>query len=233
MAIDHDTTAGAEGYPGATDASGPGAMPSSAGAGAPNPDVFPDAAECALVDRARSGDEIAFAELVEAHHEAVFRVGMKVFARDRGKADDLCQEVFLNAWRGLSGFDGEVRFSIWLHRIAKNAAISELRKEKAGKRAQKPLSLDAPIQGHDELTLDAPARDPDPGDRVDQLDFAERVRRAVAELPEEFREAVLLRDLRGMGYEEIAEVLGIAKGTVRSRIHRGRALLQASLGGFR
>jgi RNA polymerase sigma-70 factor (ECF subfamily) len=193
----------------------------------------PDAAERAVVDRARSGDEDAFRELVERHQDRIFRLAIRVLRCDRSTAEDLAQEVFLRAFRGLPRFDGAVRFGIWLHKIGLNACISEYRRLRTQKRgARRTLSIDAPLQGTDDLHLEPPSREPDPGARADQREFAERARLALEDLPEEFRHAVLLRDMQGLSYEEIGEVLGVPPGTVRSRIHRGRSMLQDILREF-
>ncbi len=158
---------------------------------------------------------------------------LRVLHCDREFARDVCQEVFIRAYRGLVGFDPVARFSTWLHTIALNYCITEYRKSKAKKRARRTLSIDAPIAGTDDLKIELLARGPQPADRVHHKEIAEAVRAAVHELPEEFQRAVLLRDLQGLSYEEIGEVLGIPPGTVRSRIHRGRLILQEKLAEFR
>ena len=139
----------------------------------------------------------------------------------------------MRVWKGLSSFDGSARFHAWVHTIATNVAITEYRKRRAQKRAQRTLSLDAPIGGSDDLFLDPSGRERDPGDGADQREFLARVRACVRDLPDEFRDAVILRDLEGLSYEEIATVLSLPPGTVRSRIHRGRLCLQEMLQGFR
>ncbi len=197
---------------------------------APVDDVDPDAP---LVQRAQSGDVDAFRSLLERHERRVFGLVLRVLHCDREFARDVCQEVFIRAYRGLVGFDPVARFSTWLHTIALNYCITEYRKSKALKRARRTVSIDAPIAGTDDLRIEPVARGPQPADRVHHKEIAEAVRAAVHELPEEFQRAVLLRDLQGLSYEEIGEVLGIPPGTVRSRIHRGRLILQDKLAEFR
>ena len=138
----------------------------------------------------------------------------------------------MRVYRALDSFDGSSRVGAWIHTIATNVAITEYRKQRAQKRARPTWSLDAPIEGTDDQTMDPVGRERDPADVAHQTDFVERVRRCVHELPDEFREAVVLRDMEGLSYEEIAEALGLAAGTVRSRIHRGRLALKEMLGGF-
>lgn len=186
----------------------------------------------ALVVAAQGGDTEAFRRIVELFQERVFRVVIAVLHCDRAIGEDLCQEVFLRVWKGLAGFDGSARFCAWIHTIATNVAITEYRKRRAMKRAQRTLSLDAPIGGTDDLYLDPAGRERDPRDGADQRDFLARVRECVREIPDEFRDAVILRDLEGLSYEEIATALGLPPGTVRSRIHRGRACLQQMLKGW-
>lgn len=197
----------------------------------PGDDVEREATR-ALVTAARSGDTEAFRQIVEQFQDRVFRVVISVLHCDRAIGEDLCQEVFLRVWRGLPAFDGSDRFHAWLHTIATNVAITEYRKRRAMKRAQRTLSLDAPIGGSDDLFLDPAGRERDPADRADHREFHARVRQCVRDLPDEFRDAVVLRDLEALSYEEIGTILVLPPGTVRSRIHRGRLLLQKMLEGF-
>jgi len=188
--------------------------------------------ELDLVRRAQRGDVEAFAGLVAAFQDRIFRVITAVLHCDRATAEDLCQEVFLRVYKALPDFDGSARFHAWVHTIATNVAITEYRRRRAQKRDRRTLSIDAPIAGTDDLYLDPVGREHDPGERAHQKDFVARVRECVRELPDEFRDAVVLRDMDGLSYEEIANVLGLPPGTVRSRIHRGRLLLQEKLKGF-
>ena len=183
--------------------------------------------------RAQQGDLDAFRSLIEMFQDRVFRIVISVLHCDRATAEDLSQEVFLRVHKGLPSFDGQARFSTWLHTIAMNVAISEYRKRRAMKRDRRTLSLDAPQPGTDDLYLDPKGREQDPGERADQRDFVGKVRQALRQLPEEFQGAVMLRDMEGLSYEEIAAILGVPPGTVRSRIHRGRLLLQEMLEEFR
>ena len=135
--------------------------------------------------------------------------------------------------RGLPRFDGGVRFPVWLHTIAMNTAITEYRSRRTMKRGKhRAFSIDAPVPGTDDLVVHPPSRETNPADRAGQKEFGAAVRAAIADLSEEFRDAVVLRDMQGLSYEEIAEVLRVPAGTVRSRIHRGRVQLQGLLKGF-
>ena len=181
---------------------------------------------------AQQGDMDAFRTLLEMFQDRVMRVMTSVLRCDRAMAEDLCQEVFLRVHKGLPAFDGQVRFVTWLHTIAMNVAISEYRRRRAQKRDRRTLSIDVPAPGTDDLYLVPVGREVDPGERAHQHEFLAQVRKCVRDLPDEFREAVLLRDMESLSYEEIAVVLDLPIGTVRSRIHRGRLLLQAMLKGF-
>ncbi|MEC7584644.1 MAG: sigma-70 family RNA polymerase sigma factor [Planctomycetota bacterium] len=183
--------------------------------------------------KAQAGDQDAFRKLIEGFQDRVFRVVMNILRCDRATGEDLCQEVFMRVYRALDSFDGSSRVGAWIHTIATNVAISEYRKRRAKKRGRPTWSLDAPIDGTDDQTIDPVGRERDPADISHQKEFVEQVRRCVQELPDEFREAVVLRDMEGLSYEEIAEALGLAPGTVRSRIHRGRLALKEMLGEFR
>ena len=207
----------------------PGRRPASAlSDGQPDPEsTRPDPDEQEIVQRARNGDGEAFRRLVERTQDRTFRFAMRLLRCDSATAEDLCQEIYLRAYRGLPRFDGMVRFSIWLHTITMNACISEYRRRRTQKRAaHRTLSLDAPVSAGSDLHLDPPSREADPSARAVDGEFADAVRRAVAELPDEFRDAVILRDLQDLSYEEIGGILAVPAGTVRSRIHRGRLLLQ-------
>jgi RNA polymerase sigma-70 factor (ECF subfamily) len=113
-----------------------------------------------------------------------------------------------------------------------NVAITEYRRRRTMKRDRRTLSIDSPVPGTDDLYVAPAGREVDPGERASQREFLARVRGCVQQLPDEFRAAVVLRDMEGLAYEEIATVLDLPPGTVRSRIHRGRLLLQQMLRGF-
>lgn len=182
--------------------------------------------------RAQRGDDAGFRQLVEMFQDRVMRTMVNVLRCDRAMAEDLSQEVFLRVHKGLPTFDGQVRFQTWMHTIAMNVAISEYRRRRTQKRNRPTLSIDAPLPGTDDLYATPAGREVDPGERAGQHEFLARVRECVRELPDEFRAPVVMRDMEQLSYEEIGEVLGIPPGTVRSRIHRGRLLLQQMLKEF-
>ncbi|MBI4882410.1 MAG: sigma-70 family RNA polymerase sigma factor [Planctomycetes bacterium] len=179
-----------------------------------------------LVAKARSGDREAFGELVALHQDLVFRVVRRTSQVDAGTAEDLAQETFLRAFRALDSFRGECSFLHWLLRIASNLTIN--RAATAAVRAERrAVSLDAPRAAEGEAGMD-PADDTErgPAARMERLELIDALDKALQRLPEEFRAAVVLRDVEGLEYDAIAEVLSIPIGTVRSRLHRGREALR-------
>ncbi|MCA8951115.1 MAG: sigma-70 family RNA polymerase sigma factor [Planctomycetes bacterium] len=184
------------------------------------------------MQRAQAGDLDAFRGLVEMFQDRVMRLMVNVLRCDRTTAEDLGQEVFLRVHKGLPGFDGQVRFQTWMHTIAMNVAISEYRKQRAGKRNRTTVSIDAPVGDSDDFYVVPEGREVEPAERAHQAEFLARVRECVGMLPEEFRTAVVMRDMESLSYDEIAAVLDVPAGTVRSRIHRGRLMLQQMLREF-
>lgn len=184
-----------------------------------------DETEC--IARAREGDTEAFAALVALHEGRIYGVIQRL-VRDREKALDLTQEVFMKAWRGLARFEGQSAFYTWLYRIGRNVVTSAARYDAA--RPKIRVSLDD--GGDDEGRRGAPeptAESEAPEAAAIGEEERQAVRQAIADLPEEAREIVVLRDLAGHAYEEIAEMLDIPVGTVRSRLHRARQELRARL----
>jgi RNA polymerase sigma-70 factor (ECF subfamily) len=175
----------------------------------------------ALVAAAQGGDRDALDALLRRHHDRVYALCRRITGHD-ADAHDATQEALLAIVRGLPRFDGRARFGTWAYRIATNACLDELRR-----RRRRPVpglpDLDRPSQGPAGLAGRSPGVDAAIADRLD-------VDAALATLPEDFRAAVVLRDLCALDYAEIAEVLGIPPGTVRSRIARGRAVLARALG---
>jgi len=179
--------------------------------------------EAALLRRARSGDVEAFGLLVEEHQDYVFNVVYHLVGNDRD-AEDIAQEVFLRAYSHLAGFEGRARFSTWLYGIALNCVRSMWRR----RRSRSSSSLDG---GADEEAgrIDPAADGDGPEETALRGERVALVRQAIAALDEEMKEVIVLRDVQGLTYDEIAEALGVALGTVKSRIHRARAALKDTL----
>jgi len=200
---------------------------------APVPASADPALEAAQVLRAQKGDQEAFRILVEAHSGRIFGLFRRLLGHRRDLAEDMTQEVFLRAWRGLPTFVPGSRFSTWLHRIALNYWIQEHRRRTAAKRSGRTLSLDAPLLGKDsDLRIEPPSREIAPDRAAGCRELAEALPGALESLEPEMRMAVVLRDLEGHSYEEVASLLGVPLGTVRSRLHRARCRLQDLLKEF-
>ena len=167
--------------------------------------------ELDLVARAREGDSGAFRELVAPHRDHLW-AGCLSITSHRQDAEDALQDALIAGWRNLERFEGHARFSTWMHRIAANAALMLVRK-----RRDTP-DADA---GDDEVD-----RAPGVSERVTTVDV---VRSALATLPPEFREAVVLREYADFTYQDIADHQGVAVATVKTRLNRGRAKLKAAL----
>lgn len=165
-----------------------------------------------LVRRAQRGDRSAFDELVLRQRDRVYAVALRLTGNP-ADAEDALQDTFLNAYRGVGRFGGRARVSTWLYRIAANASFDVIARRRTRDR---PLD-DA---GHE------PAA---PGDPFAQSAERRALEQALAALPDEFREAVVLCDIAGLGAGEAAELLGVPAGTVKSRVFRARALLATAL----
>ncbi|MDG2990190.1 sigma-70 family RNA polymerase sigma factor [Candidatus Synechococcus calcipolaris G9] len=182
-----------------------------------------------LVLRCQSGatpDRAAFTELLRRHQSHIERV-MYHLAPDWDDRADLVQEVWIRVYRNIKKLQDPSKFRGWLSRIATNLFYDELRKRK---RHQTPLSLDAPLQTMDgELNWEIAAPDPGPDDALTTGEFYEQLRQAIAALPETFRTTIVLREIEGLTYEDIAQITGVSLGTVKSRIARARQRLQSEL----
>ncbi|PYE48939.1 RNA polymerase sigma factor [Deinococcus yavapaiensis] len=159
-------------------------------------------------------DDAAFEALVRRHAPRVHAVAASMVGS--GSADDVVQEVFLSVHKNLRNFRGDALFTTWLHRIALNACYKVL----GAKETKATVPLDDILE---------PSAPHDPVRAGEAADLREKLSRALAQLPTDQREAVVLRELSGLEYAEIAEVLGVELGTVKSRINRGRTALKALL----
>ena len=182
-----------------------------------------------LILRAQEGsqpDRVVFAELLRRYQSHLDRV-LYHLAPDWQDRADLAQEVWIRVYRSLKGLNDPRRFQGWLSRIATNLFYDELRKRK---RAGHPVSLDAPRRFDDqEIDWELPSLEPSPDEKLTSTEFYEQLQLAVADLPEIFRITIVLREIDGLSYEEIAAITSSSLGTVKSRIARARAKLQSVL----
>jgi len=180
--------------------------------------------EAALIQRCAAGDEIAFAELVGEHQRMVVQLAMNLLG-DRDEALDLSQEVFLRVFRTIARFRGQSTLRTWIYRIAVNQARNRHRFWRRRHRADQ-VSLDVHVATHGEFRSGAEAGP----DRVfAQKELAAKLQSALDALPFDQRSAIVLREIDGLSYEEIAYSLGVAVGTVKSRLTRARHTLRLEL----
>jgi len=179
--------------------------------------VLPDD-DLDLVGRARQGDQDAFGALVNRHQHRLVRFVrlMMSSAPDREGAEDVAQEAFLRAYRSLGQFRGQSTFRTWLYQIATNVARTHSSRRRDRQEVQEPET--------------AHANERPSGENIERRVIAQdQLRRALDALPGDWREALVLRDIEGLEYREIADLLKIPMGTVESRIFRGRQRLKAVL----
>ena len=200
------------------------------GAGVPQAPVQPEKlSNTDLIVRCQAGlrpDKLVFAELVRRYQSHVNRM-LYHLAPDWQDRADLGQEVWIRVYRNVKRLNDPAKFRGWLSRITTNLFYDELRKRK---RVRPPISLDAPRRFDDEeISWEIPADDPGPEESLTTTEFYEKLQQAIADLPETFRTTIILREIEGMAYEEIAEITGVSLGTVKSRIARARQRLQIQL----
>jgi RNA polymerase sigma-70 factor (ECF subfamily) len=172
-----------------------------------------------LAERTRNGDDNAFRALVEKHQQGAFAVALGI-VHDRDDALDICQEAFVRAYRGMAGFDGRSQFFTWLYRIVHNLAIDHLRK----RRVQTVHLGDAERNlAADECISFNPARN------LGNEQLRERLTQALEKLSPSHRSVLLMREVQGLSYKQIAEATGCAIGTVMSRLFHARRNLQREL----
>ncbi len=187
----------------------------------------PDRVDELLVAAAQQGDQAALGELLQRHDRLIFAVSLRMLG-DREVARDLSQACMLRVIENLHQFDGRARFSTWLTRVTMNLCLSHLRKE----RLRRHASLDAGGSGEEGPSLSAQReqiREPGPAGGVEEEEQFGRLEGAMSRLDAEQRAILILRDVRGLDYKQIAEVLDVAVGTVKSRLFRARTALREEM----
>lgn len=179
----------------------------------------------ALVEQARNGDLAAFRKLVERHQRRAYAIALGL-VRDENDARDVVQEAFLRVYRGLEAFQGGSSFFTWLYRIVTNLSIDLMRKP-----SRRESELDESRELRDEADIPLLARidRSDPLDAVRRRQIAERIQSALDALPPYHRGVILMREIEGMSYEEMAAAMGVSKGTIMSRLFHARQKLQRAL----
>jgi len=185
-----------------------------------------------IVALARGGEEAAYRELVRRYERPLFSLLYRM-VRDRELAEDLAQETLVKALNAIESYRPEYKFSSWIFKIANNAAIDHLRR-----RALDTLSLEGSPHAETPEAIEATAlqigdRQESPLEEVEARELGGEIEAAIAKLRPEYRSCILLRHVEGRAYEEIAEILGLPLGTVKTYIHRARNELRRELAHLR
>lgn len=182
------------------------------------------------VERAANGDHDAFRLLVERYQGRAYRLALRVL-RDEESARDAVQEAFLKAYRSLDRFEGRSSFYTWFYRIVMNLCLDAKRRQPAGR----TVEWDEQVAMQTPTATGLDAVDPDyqratgPSGELERAELRDALRRAIEQLPDDARRTLLLREVDGLSYAEIAEALDIPKGTVMSRLHHARRRVRAVL----
>lgn len=179
-----------------------------------------------LIKKAIEGDESAYRSLLENYRGAIFNLLYKM-VRNKEETEDLVQEAFMKAFSALPSFNEEYAFSTWLYKIAINNCIDHMRKKRL-----KTYSINKPVQSKDgELGREFPDTSMSPDKSILTKERSSLIEAAIAELPENYKVAIILRHTEEKSYEEISQILNIPLGTVKARIFRAREMLKKKLKG--
>lgn len=177
-----------------------------------------------LVQRAKAGDHAAFSQLVSAYEGKIYNLALRYLGNSED-AMDASQEIFLRMFRFLSGFQEDSSFSTWLYRIGVNVCKDLL--SRRTKRAEQPLEI--PDEEDDSRPAEIPDGRYDPERILEESELRQTLTDAIAQLPDQQREMIVLRDIQGLSYEEIGQTLCLEAGTVKSRLFRARESLRKKL----
>ncbi len=179
-----------------------------------------------LVERAQNGDRKAFRELVERHERKAFAVAIGL-VRHEQDAREIVQEAFIRVHRNLAKFEGSSSFFTWLYRIVKNLAIDHMRKP--ARRESEPIDDPNLVDGGAHLPFISRIDGADPNDVVKRREIAARIQEALDALPPYHRAVIIMREVEGMSYQQMAEAMDVSKGTIMSRLFHARQKLQKAL----
>ena len=173
-----------------------------------------------LVKQSQKGDKLAFERLVVIYQDRIYALSYQLTG-NQADAQDLAQNVFVKAYQALAGFRNEADFGTWLHRITVNLSINEKRKRKP------EVYLDNPVPTEEgEMPRLLASSEESPEEAYESMEFNAMVRSALKQLSPEHRAVLILRDIQGFSYDEIAEILDCSLGTIKSRINRGRQTMK-------
>lgn len=190
--------------------------------------ILTTVADPELVTRAAAGSEAAYRELLDRYQRPVFSLAFRM-VRDRELAEDLAQEAFVRVFNNIDRYDPRWKFSSWIFKITNNLAIDALRK-----RQPATISLDgsphaSSAEGVRATTIDLASPDANPEEELEATELGAEIERAIGTLRAEYRTAIVLRHVEGRAYEEIAEIMDVPLGTVKTYIHRARSELRTAL----
>lgn len=180
-----------------------------------------------LVERAKSGDIEAFEQLIIGCQKKVFNIAYRMIG-NYDDANELAQEVFLKAFRSIKKFKGDSLFSTWIYKVTANVCLDEIRKRKK----KVVISLDQQIEFNDgEVKRQIPDSAPTPDMEAETNELKNVVNESIAQLNEDYKSMIILRDIQGLSYDEISKIVNCPEGTVKSRINRARQALKKVLQG--
>jgi RNA polymerase sigma-70 factor (ECF subfamily) len=178
-----------------------------------------------LIDKAKAGDIQSFEMLVEKHQKRIFNIALRVIG-NHADAADLAQNALIRIYKSIGNFKEESSLSTWIYRITMNVCFDELRRRKN----RKLISIEQEIQLDDgDVKRQLESESPQPSEAAEKKELKSIVRNAIEQLSDEHKEVIILRDLQAFSYDEIASILDLPVGTVKSRINRARSALKKIL----
>lgn len=178
-----------------------------------------------LIERIRKGDAAAFEELVSVHQKQIFSLAYRMCGNQEDAAD-MAQEALIKVYRNIDKFKGNAKFSTWLYRVVTNTCLDEMKKTKR----RQVYSLDDEVETNDgSLKREIEDNAPTPEEKAEQAERKEAIQEALMRVSDTHRKVLVLRDIQGFSYEEIAQMLECSEGTVKSRLSRAREALRKVL----
>lgn len=180
-----------------------------------------------LIEKAAGGDVEAFEKIIEEYQNIVYSIALRMSGNETD-AFDMAQEVFIKLYRNLSKFDGRSKLSTWIYRVASNTCLDELKKRKRIRDNTKSLNEEFET-ADDNVVLEIKDTKPLPEEEIENSEIKETLNSAILKLSDQHKEVIILRDIEGFSYEEIADITKNSVGTVKSRLSRARAALRKIL----